>query len=68
MSKYIVLYRPAGADCFSEPLGFRCEADDLDHAEEQMSNFEPTASIVWAVETDNLATAIDDYYGWGNIS
>jgi hypothetical protein len=44
------------------PFGFRCEADDGDHAEEQCLNAYPDCDVVWVVDTSDLHKALDDYY------
>lgn len=66
MLPYIVLYRTPGWDDLADhPLAFRCMADDTDHAEEQLVNAEPRAVVLWAVITDDVEVALDDYYnGW----
>lgn len=63
METYIVLYRDKESSPLDTPLGFRCEAEDSDHAEEQCENAWPDCDVVWVVETDDLSTALDDYYG-----
>lgn len=67
MSRYIVLYRAEGQRAFDPPLLFRCEADDADHAEEQCQDAEPSAVVVWVVQTHDPEVAIADYYQpWGD--
>jgi hypothetical protein len=62
MNTYIVLYREQGDFSVSNPLGFRCEAENMDHADEQCENAYPGCDIVWAVETDDYEDALDNYY------
>ena len=63
MAPYIVLYRrddiTAPAD---PPFGFRCWAEDTEHAEEQTINAEPDADILRVVQTDNVEQAYSDYW------
>lgn len=64
MKTYIVLYRIESImSPLDEPFGFACQADDTDHAEEQCINAYPDCDIVWVVETDNYADALEDYWG-----
>jgi hypothetical protein len=51
MKTYIVLYRVEAimSPC-DAPFSFACQAEDEDHAEEQMMNAEPDADIVWVYE------------------
>jgi hypothetical protein len=62
MNTYVVLYREVGSNPLDAPLGFRCEAEDADHAQEQCENAWPDCDVVWVVETDALNVALDDYY------
>ena len=62
MITYTLLYRDGNLRSADVPLGFVCQADDIDHAEEQLWDFEPNADIVWAYEGDDLAKALEDYY------
>ena len=63
MFSYIVLYRPKDSKPIDEPLGFKCSADDTEHAEEQCRNAYPDADIVWVWGGDSLDAALTDYYG-----
>lgn len=63
MQTYIVLYRDLGMPPFDAPLGFRCQADDTEHAEEQCMDAYPDCDIVWVVMTDNIQIALADYWG-----
>lgn len=66
MQSYIVLYREfasAWLHFATPPLGFRCQADDADHAEEQCENAYPGCDVLWVVEGDSLEAALADYYG-----
>lgn len=62
MTPFVVLYRTKYLTELEEPFGFYCEADNLDHAEEQLINAEPDADIVWVVETNNYQEALSNYY------
>ena len=62
MKTYMVLYRPDYLLQTEAPFGFRCEAEDSDHAEEQCENAYPEADIVWVWEGDSLQDALDDYW------
>ncbi len=58
----IVLYRDEDSLPLDEPLAFRCQAEDTEHAEEQCENAYPGCDIVWVVTTDDVDAAYDDYY------
>lgn len=62
MTPFVVLYRTKYLTELEEPFGFKCRADDIEHAEEQLINAEPDADIVWVVESNNYQEALDDYY------
>jgi hypothetical protein len=62
MKTYIVLYRPDYLMPTEAPFGFRCQADDADHAEEQCANAYPDCDIVWVWEGDSMQDALDDYW------
>lgn len=62
MNTYIVLYRPDYLLPTEAPFGFRCQAEDADHAEEQCEIAYPEVEIVWVWEGDNLQDALDDYW------
>lgn len=62
MNTYIVLYREKWNFPTEAPFGFRCEADDADHAEEQCENAYPGCDVVWVVETDDYQFALEKYY------
>ena len=62
MQTYIVLFRDEHTLPLDPPLGFRCQAEDTDHAEEQCENAYPGCDIVWVVETDDIEVAYDNYY------
>lgn len=63
MQTYIVLYRDADQPQTEEPLGFRCQAENGDHAEEQCANAYPEADIVWVWQGAEIGDALNDYYG-----
>jgi hypothetical protein len=62
MQTYIVLYRDQTLLPLDAPLGFRCQADDPDHAEEQCMDAYPDAEILWLVETADVNVALADYW------
>jgi len=47
MNNYVVLYRTKDQAPLEAPMGFQCDADDSDHAEEQCENAYPDAFVVW---------------------
>lgn len=63
MQTYIVLYKTPDILPFDPPLGFICQADDTEHAEEQCMDAYPDCEIVWVVITDNMQDALADYWG-----
>lgn len=62
METYIVLYRPPYLGPIAAPMGFCCDADDPDHAEEQCANAYPDADIVWVWQGGELRDALHDYW------
>lgn len=62
MKTYTVLYRTDYLSPVDPPFGFRCEAEDFDHAEEQCENAYPDCDIVWVWEGDSMQDALDDYW------
>jgi hypothetical protein len=65
MKTYIVLYRIESImSPLDAPFGFKCSADDSDHAEEQCLNAYPDCNVSWIVETDDYELALTDY--WNN--
>ena len=62
MNTYIVLYREEENPPLDAPMGFRCEADHADHAEEQCRDVHPGCDVVWVVQTSSLDFALGDYY------
>lgn len=63
MKTYIVLYRIESILAPTDPpFGFRCHADNPDHAEEQCIDAYPDGSVVWVWEGDSLADALADYW------
>ena len=63
MLTYIVLYKTPDCLLLDPPLGFRCQADDTEHAEEQCMDAYPDCKILWVVITDNYEVALQDYWG-----
>ena len=62
MKQYIVLYRTNEVLPLDPPLGMRFQADDPDHAEEQLLDAEPGADVVWIHEGDQIAAALQEYW------
>jgi hypothetical protein len=65
MKAYIVLYREQSASVLDRPEGFRCEAEDYDHAEEQCVNAYPGCDVFWISDYDNMEDALHDYWYGG---
>lgn len=63
MNAYVVLYRDASLKPADPPLAWTCQADDDDHAEEQLLNAEPSAEVVWVWLGGDVQDAYDDYWG-----
>ena len=59
MLPFIILYTNQD---FNVPEAWACEADDVEHAEEQFENAEPDAVITWIVQTDDVCEAYDTYH------
>lgn len=53
MNPYTVIY--SEADDWAWRF-FNCYADDTDHAEEQLLNFDPKATVLWINEGHNVTT------------
>lgn len=63
MKTYTVLYRiDSIMSVVDAPLGFICQADDTEHAEEQCLNAYPDCDVVWVWEGDSLQDAWADYW------
>ena len=62
MQTFTVLYREPNQSPVDEPLGFVCQAEDGDHAEEQCTNAWPDCDVVWVVATDDVFEALDNFY------
>ena len=67
MQTYVVLYY--SPRLYSEtspptigPLTFKCEADDVEHAREQVIDAESDADIVWVEQTDDVGMAHNNYW------
>lgn len=69
MQNYVVLYRvESGMLPADPPFGFQCDADDVDHAEEQCENAYPGCDIVWVWVGEKgvgIDPALQEY--WGNV-
>jgi len=61
MSPYIVLYKLPTQNTFENPYAFECQADDMEHAEEQCLNAYPDAYIEWTHPGTDLEDAMADY-------
>lgn len=62
MKSFIVLYRNTKfMDATEPPAGFYCEASDLDEVEYQFHSARPDCDIMWIVDTDDYAVAVDLY-------
>ena len=60
---YIVLYRIESILAPTDPpFGFKCQAEDADHAEEQCIDAYPDGEVVWIWEGDSLHDALADYW------
>jgi hypothetical protein len=44
------------------PFGFICDAENTDHAEEQCTNAYPDCDVVWVVQGDDYADALNVYW------
>jgi hypothetical protein len=62
MEPYIVLYKTPDMLPFDAPFGFKCLAEDTEHAEEQCMDAYPDCEILWVVITDNMVAAYEDYW------
>lgn len=72
LSPYLVLYRTAEAHPLSRPEVFFCDADSLDHAEEQLESFLAGTNRLWhgiklGGESNRAAyqRVLADYFGEG---
>lgn len=63
MTTYIVLFIEPDALPADPPQGFKCQAEDSDHAEEQCLNAYPNASIAWVHEGASAVEAYQEYWG-----
>lgn len=65
MNKYIVLYRIESMMCPADhPFGFKCYAEDADHAQEQCENAYPDCEVVWVSAASSYEEALNDYWGF----
>ena len=48
---------------FNVPEAAAFQAEDADHAESQMLDESPHASVTWVVQTDSVEQAYADYHG-----
>ena len=63
LKPFIVLYWD-DAECII-PSAMRFHAEDASHAEEQMLDAEPNATIAWIAETDDPDEAYERY--WNSV-
>lgn len=66
MSDYVVLYWEPLCLPADPPLAFVCQADDVEHAEEQCIDAEGDGTeIAWVWEGESVEDAYNDYWhGW----
>ena len=63
MKTHIALYRIESILAPTDPpFGFKCQAEDSDHAEEQCLDAYPNCEVVWIWEGDSLRDALADYW------
>jgi hypothetical protein len=63
MRNYTVLYRIESImSPLDAPFGFICDAENTDHAEEQCTNAYPDCDVVWVVQGDDYADALNVYW------
>lgn len=63
MNNFIVLYRIESIQTpIDPPFGFRCDAEDGDHAEEQCINAYPDCDVVWVSDRRDFGDALNDYW------
>ena len=62
MIHYIILYWDVDASPGDPPLAFTCDADDMEHAEEQCANAYPGCAIAWGFEGRDVNAAFADYW------
>lgn len=68
MKNYIVLHRiESEMNPFDAPLGFRCTAEDSDHAEEQCLNAYPDCGVVWIIEGSDYSQALSEYWAENTV-
>ena len=60
LKPWVVLYVIAGEDMV--PQAFLCQAEDMDHADEQCMDAYPDAHIVWAEEGVDVPRAFENYW------
>jgi hypothetical protein len=64
LQTYTVLYRDDSLKPGDAPLAFVCEADDGEHATEQVEDAYPGCEVVWICSGVSVAEAYTNY--WGN--
>lgn len=63
MRNHVVLYRIESImSPLDAPFGFLCQADDIDHAEEQCLNAYPDCGVVWVVKGGDYEQALSEYW------
>jgi hypothetical protein len=63
LTDWVVLY--VDLDYTILPQAFRCQAEDLEHAEEQCNDAYPSANIVWVENTSDADATFSSYWGLG---
>jgi len=58
---WVVLY--VDLDYTILPQAFRCQAETVEHAEEQCNDAYPSASIVWVENTSDANATFSSYWG-----
>lgn len=59
MEKYTVLYNWGSFGVY----GFICDADDIDHAEEQCQKAHPEGNIFWVHKGNSIIDAENEWIG-----
>lgn len=67
LNKWCVLYRLADALPADPPQAFLCQAEDIDHADEQCINAYPGCEVLWSYPGDE-DDAFQDYWGNGEAA
>lgn len=68
LSNFVVLYRDDSLLPADPPLGFQCDAENSEHAEEQCENAYPGCTIAWVWQGPRgvgMEPALQDYWNSG---